>query len=286
MKHAHFLALFVFTVLYGCSSSKPTAPTKPAEPLWFKTAMEKSQSFSDYHNLPVPDSVRQRSLTISLKGGVQEPLAVGDVLELAFYSKKLSSKDSEVLADALSALLQGIEAGKRSPESAEYIARLNETYATLAVSLARRADSLALAVHNAINGLDEAYRKKLQAVMTADARTSVFFAGNYEKIKRLLPIELELAQFALEEYRRSSERLRLVGLSDEAVLKSRQKFLTDIRGLASFRTIGLESTLAQFNARANEDASRSWYVEAANHYNTLLRLSKENLVQLQKIDAE
>ncbi|MFQ3599631.1 MAG: hypothetical protein SNJ55_13220 [Chloroherpetonaceae bacterium] len=286
MKHAHFLALFIFIVLYGCGSSKPTAPTKPAEPQWFKTAMEKSQSFYDYYNLPIPDSVRQRSLTISLKAGVEEQLAVGDVLELAFYSKKLSSKDSEVLADALSATMQGIEAGKRSPESTEYVARLNTTYAALAVSLARRADSLALAIHNTINALDEAYRKKLQAVMTADARTSVFFAGNYEKIKRLLPIELELARFALEEYRRSSERLRLVGMSDEAVLKSRQKFLTDIRGLASFRTIGFESALAQFNARANEDASRSWYAEAANHYGTLLRLSKENLVQLQKIDAE
>ncbi len=286
MKHAHFLALLVFTMLYGCGSSKPTTLTKPAEPQWFKTAMEKSQSFYDYHALPAPDTLRARTLTISLKSGVQEQLAVGDVLELAFYSKKLTSKDSEVLADALSASLQGIEAAKRSPESAEYVARLNVTYAALAVSLARRADSLALAIHNTINALDEAYRKKLQAVMTADARTSVFFAGNYEKIKRLLPIELELAQFALEEYRRSSERLRLVGLSDEAVLKSRQKFLTDVRGLASLRTITLESALAEFNARANEDASRSWYAEAVNHYGTLLRLSKENLVQLQKIDAE
>jgi hypothetical protein len=48
----------------------------------------------------------------------------------------------------------------------------------------------------------------------------------------------------------------------------------------------LENALAQFNAQIKEDASRTWYVEAANHYGTLLRLSKENLVQLQKIDAE
>lgn len=285
MKHTHFLALLVFTMLYGCGGSKPTAPAKSAEPEWFKAAMEKSQLFYDYHNLSAPDTLRERTLTISLKGGVQEPLAVGDVLELAFYAKKLSSKDSKVLGDALSASLQGIQASQSAPETAEYVARLKATYAALAVSLARRADSLALAIHNTINALDEAYRKKLQAVMMADTRTSVFFAGNYEKIKRLLPIELELAQFALEEYRRSAERLRLIGLSDEAVLKSRQKLLTDIRGLASMRAIGLENALAQFNAHANEDASRSWYAEAVNHYSTLLRLSKENLVKLQKIDA-
>ncbi|MFN3562050.1 MAG: hypothetical protein ACK4XY_10955 [Chloroherpetonaceae bacterium] len=285
MKQIHFLALLVFTMLYGCGSSRPTAPTKPAEPQWFKTAMEQSQSFYDYHNLPAPDSLRTRTLMISLKGGVQEPLEVGDVLALAFQSKKLSMKDSEVLANALSASLQGIEAGKRTPESAEYVARLNTTYATLATSLARRADSLALATHRQINALDEAYRKTLQSVMTADTRTSVFFAGNYEKIKRLLPIELELAQFALEEYRRCSERLRLVGQSDESVAKSRQKFLTDIRTLMTNRALNWENAYAQLNAKANEDASRTWYVEAANHYGTLLRLSKENLAQLQKIDS-
>ncbi len=286
MKHARFLALLLFSTLYGCGGSKPTAPIKSAEPQWFKTAAQKSQSFYEYHNLRAPDSLRQRALTISLKGGVQEPLDIGDVLELAFYAKKLSLKDSEVLADALSASLQGIQAGRLSPETSEYASRLNATYATLAVSLARRADSLALATHRQIDALDDAYRKKLQAVMMADARTAVFFAGNYEKIKRLLPIELELAQFALQEYRRSAERLRLVGMSDDAVLKSRQKFLSDIRGLASFRVIGLESALAQFNAKATEDASRSWYAEAANHYGTLLRLSKETLAQLQTIDSE
>jgi hypothetical protein len=47
----------------------------------------------------------------------------------------------------------------------------------------------------------------------------------------------------------------------------------------------MEAALAQFNARAKEDASRSWYVEAANHYDTLLRLSKETLAQLQQLDA-
>lgn len=286
MKYAHFLILLAFTILYGCGGSKPTAPMKSAEPQWFKVAMEKSQSFYDYHNLSASDTLRSRTLAITLKGGVQEPLPIGDVLELAFYSRKLSSKDSEVLADALSALLQGIEAGKRTPETSEYVERLRTTYASLSVSLARRADSLALAVHTTINTLDEAYRKKLQAVMTADTRTSVFFAGNYEKIKRLLPIELELAQFALEEYRRCSERLRLLGISDEAVLKSRQKFLTDIRGSASFRTIGLETALAQFNSEVKATPSRSWYVEAANHYGTLLRLSKENLAQLQKLGEE
>ncbi len=286
MKHTHFLALLLFTMLYGCGSSKPTAPTKPAEPQWFKTAMEKSQSFYDYHNLPAPDTLRTRTLMISLKGGVQEPLEVGDVLALAFQSKKLSMKDSEVLASALSASLQGIEAGKRTPETAEYVARLNTTYATLAVSLARRADSLALATHRQINALDEAYRKTLQSVMTADTRTSVFFAGNYEKIKRLLPIELELTQFALEEYRRCSERLRLVGQSDESVVKSRQQFLANIRTLMTNRALNWENAYVQLNAKANEDASRTWYVEAANHYGTLLRLSKENLAQLQKLDAE
>jgi hypothetical protein len=286
MKYVHLLALLVFTMLYGCSSSKPTASTKPAEPQWFKTAMEKSQLFYDYHNLPTPDTLRTRTLMISLKGGVQEPLEVGDVLALAFQSKKLSMKDSEVLASALSASLQGIEAGKHTPQSAEYVARLNTTYAMLATSLARRADSLALATHRQINALDEAYRKTLQAVMTADTRTSIFFAGNYEKIKRLLPIELELAQFALEEYRRCSERLRLVGQSDESVIKLRQKFFSDIRMLMTNRTLNWENAYAQLNAKANEDASGTWYVEAANHYSTLLRLSKENLAQLQKLDAQ
>lgn len=286
MKHTHFLALLLFTMLYGCGSSNPTAPTKPAEPQWFKTAMEKSQSFYDYHNLPAPDTLRARTLMISLKGGIQEPLEVGDVLALAFQSKKLSMKDSEVLASALSASLQGIEAGKRTPETADYVARLNTTYAMLATSLARRADSLALATHRQINALDSAYRKTLQAVMTADTRTSVFFAGNYEKIKRLLPIELELTQFALEEYRRCSERLRLVGQSDESVVKSRQQFLANIRTLMTNRALNWENAYVQLNAKANEDASRTWYVEAANHYDTLLRLSKENLAQLQKLDAE
>ncbi len=286
MKHTHFLALLLFTMLYGCGSSKPTAPTKPAEPQWFKTAMEKSQSFYDYHNLPAPDTLRTRTLMISLKGGVQEPLEVGDVLALAFQSKKLSMKDSEVLASALSASLQGIEAGKRTPETVEYVARLNTTYAMLATSLARRADSLALATHRQINALDEAYRKTLQSLITADTRTSVFFAGNYEKIKRLLPIELELTQFALEEYRRCSERLRLVGQSDESVVKSRQQFLANIRTLMTNRALNWENAYVQLNAKANEDASRTWYVEAANHYGTLLRLSKENLAQLQKLDAE
>ena len=286
MKHTHFLALLLFTMLYGCGSSKPTVPTKPAEPQWFKTAMEKSQSFYDYHNLPAPDTLRTRTLMISLKGGIQESLEVGDVLALAFQSKKLSMKDSEVLASALSASLQGIEAGKRTPETVEYVARLNTTYAMLATSLARRADSLALATHRQINALDEAYRKTLQSVMTADTRTSVFFAGNYEKIKRLLPIELELTQFALEEYRRCSERLRLVGQSDESVVKSRQQFLANIRTLMTNRALNWENAYVQLNAKANEDASRTWYVEAANHYGTLLRLSKENLAQLQKLDAE
>ncbi len=286
MKHTHFLALLLFTMLYGCGSSKPTAPTKPAEPQWFKTAMEKSQSFYDYHNLPAPDTLRTRTLMISLKGGIQESLEVGDVLALAFQSKKLSMKDSEVLASALSASLQGIEAGKRTPETVEYVARLNTTYAMLATSLARRADSLALATHRQINALDEAYRKTLQSLITADTRTSVFFAGNYEKIKRLLPIELELTQFALEEYRRCSERLRLVGQSDESVVKSRQQFLANIRTLMTNRALNWENAYVQLNAKANEDASRTWYVEAANHYGTLLRLSKENLAQLQKLDAE
>lgn len=286
MKHTHFLALLLFTMLYGCGSSKPTVPTKPAEPQWFKTAMEKSQSFYDYHNLPAPDTLRTRTLMISLKGGIQESLEVGDVLALAFQSKKLSMKDSEVLASALSASLQGIEAGKRTPETAEYVARLNTTYAMLATSLARRADSLALATHRQINALDEAYRKTLQSLITADTRTSVFFAGNYEKIKRLLPIELELTQFALEEYRRCSERLRLVGQSDESVVKSRQQFLANIRTLMTNRALNWENAYVQLNAKANEDASRTWYVEAANHYGTLLRLSKENLAQLQKLDAE
>ncbi len=285
MKHAHFLALLVFTMLYGCGGSKPTAPTSSAEPSWFKTAMEKSQSFYAYHTLPVPDSLRERTLTISLKGGIQEQLNVGDVLQLAYLTKKLSLKDSEVLADALSASLQGIEAGKRSPEGAEYASRLNPVYATLAVSLARRADSLALTTHRQIDALDDAYRKTLQAVMTADTRTDVFFASNYEKIKRLLPLELELAQFALEEYRRSAERLRLIGMSDAQVLQSRQNFLKDIRGLMATRTLSMEAALAEFNARAKEDASRSWYVEAANHYDTLLRLSKETLAQLEKLDT-
>ncbi len=285
MKHTHFLVLLVFTTLYGCGGSKPTAPTSSAEPQWFKTAMEKSQSFYAYHNLLAPDSLRERTLTVSLKGGIEEQLNVGDVLELAYYAKKLSLKDSEVLADALSSSLQGIEAGKRSPNEAEYASRLTPIYATLAVSLARRADSLALAIHRQIDVLDDAYRKKLQAVMTADTRTSVFFAGNYEKIKRLLPIELELAQFALEEYRRSAERLKLVGMSNEKVLQSRQNFLKDIRGLMATRTLLIETALAEFNARAKEDASRSWYVEAANHYGTLLRLSKETLAQLEKLDT-
>ncbi len=285
MKHTYFLALLVFTMLYGCGGSKPTEPTKSAEPKWFKTAMENSASFYAYHNLLAPDSLRQRTLTISLKGGVEAQLAVGDVLELAYYAKKLSLKDSEVLANALSSSLQGIEAGKRSPDGAEYASRLNPVYATLAVSLARRADSLALAIHRQIDALDDAYRKKLQAVMTADTRNTVFFAGNYEKIKRLLPLELELAQFALEEYRRSSERLKLVGMSDEKVLQSRQNFLKDIRGLMATRTLSMETALAEFNARAKEDASRSWYVEATNHYDTLLRLSKETLAQLQQLDA-
>lgn len=286
MKHAHFLILLVFTILYGCGGSKPTAPMKPAEPQWFKTAVEQSKRYYDYLHLQAPDSVRERTLTISLKGGIKESLSVGDVLELAFYSKKLSSKDSEVLDAALSSLLQGIEASKYAPEMSEYSLRLKTAYAGLAISLARRADSLALAVDTTINMLDEAYRKKLQAVMTADTRTSVFFAGNYEKIKRLLPIELELAQFALEEYRRCSERLRLLGISDEAVLKSRQKLLTDIRRSASFRTIGFETALAQFNSEAKLTPLRSWYVEATNHYDTLLRLSKENLAQLQKLGEE
>jgi hypothetical protein len=285
MKHAQFLALLVFTMLYGCAGSKPTVPTSSTEPQWFKTAMEKSQSFYAYHNLPVPDSLRERTLTISLKGGIEEQLNVGDVLQLAYHSKKLSLKDSEVLADALSSSLQGIEAGKRTPDAADYRTRLNTVYATLAVSLARRADSLTLATHRQIDALDEAYRKKLQAVTTADTRTAVFFAGNYEKIKRLLPIELDLARFALEEYCRSSERLKLIGMSDETLLQSRQKFLNDIRGLMATRTISMETALAQFNARANEDASRSWYVEAANHYGTLLRLSKETLAQLEKLDT-
>jgi hypothetical protein len=278
MKHTYFLALLVFAMLYGCGGSKPTAPISSAEPQWFKTAMENSASFYAYHNLPAPDSLRERTLTISLKGGIQEQLNVGDVLELAYYAKKLSLKDSEVLASALSSSLQGIEAGKHSPNGAEYASRLNTVYATLAVSLARRADSLALAIHRQIDALDDAYRKKLQAVMTADTRTAVFFAGNYEKIKRLLPLELELAQFALEEYRRSAERLKTrIGMSDETVLQSRQNFLKDIRGLMATRTLSMEAALAEFNARAKEDASRSWYVEAANHYDTLLRLSKETL---------
>jgi len=285
MKHTYFLALLVFAMLYGCGGSKPTAPTSSAEPQWFKTAMENSASFYAYHNLLAPDSLRQRTLTISLKGGIEEQLNVGDVLELAYYAKKLSLKDSEVLASALSSSLQGIEAGKRSPDGAEYASRLNPVYATLAVSLARRADSLALAIHRQIDALDDAYRKKLQAVMTADTRTAVFFAGNYEKIKRLLPLELELAQFALEEYRRSAERLRLIGMSEEKVLQSRQKFLNDVRGLMATRTLSMEAALAEFNARAREDASRSWYVEAANHYDTLLRLSKETLAQLEKLDT-
>lgn len=284
MRHTYLLTLLVFTLLYGCSSSKPTALMQSPEPQWFKTAMEKSQAFYHYHNLPAPDSVRQRRLTISLKEGIEEQLAVGDILELAFYSKKLSLKDSEQLADALSALLQGIEACKRSPDSAQYITRLRDTYAALAVSLAHRADSLVLLIHKTINALDEAYRQHLQTLTKADARTSIFFAGNYEKIKRLLAIELELIQFALEEYRRGSERLRLVGLSDETITVSRQKFLIDARKMLSRRMISLENALAQFNAQVKETSLRSLYVEATHHYNTLLRLSKENFTQLQTFD--
>ncbi len=285
MTLAFSLALVIAT-LYGCGGSKPAALTQPLEPQWFRTAIEKSTSFYAYHNLPAPDSLRQRTLTISLKSGIQEQLDVGDVLELAYYSKKLLRNDSEMLADALSSSLQGIQAGQFSPELSEYSLRLRPVYAGLAMSLAHRADSLALATHRQIDSLDKAYRTALQTVSSADTRTAIFFAGHYEKMKRLLSIELELAEFALKEYKRSAERLRLIGMSDEQVLQSRQKFLRDVAESMVTRMRSLETALADFRARAHAAPSSSWYADAVNHYDTLLRLSTDALAQLEKLDAQ
>lgn len=252
------------------------------EPVWFKTAKEKTQSFYAYHNLPMPDSLKRKSVAIALKGGVQETVEIGDIAELVFHAKKLASKDSEVLAEALSATMQGIQAANLSPDQSDYANRLKADYAMLAMSLARRADSLALAVHDQINALDAEYRKRLDATTTADARALVFFAGNYEKMKRLLGIELDLAQFALDEYRRASDRLKIVGIANESAAKARAAFLNNLRGLMTSRSNRLESALAQFVKKANEDATKNWRVDAERHYETLARLANENLAKIKE----
>lgn len=278
MKHHSLLLPLVVATLLGCAGSKPSAPVASLEPAWLKTATEKTQAFYAYLNLPMPDSLKRKTIVVALKGGVQESIEIGEVMELAFYAKKLATKDAEVFADALSASLQAIQAARFSPAQADLADRLKADYATLALSFARRADSLALAVHDQINAVDADYRRRLSASMESVA----FFAGAYEKIKRLLGIELELAQLALDEYQRASEHLKLAGLNDEAARLARNAFLSKLRGLMSDRLAGLQTAQAQFVKKNNEDASNPRYRDAENHYGTLIRLASETLSKLKE----
>jgi hypothetical protein len=286
MKPAQLALLLVFTALYGCGGSKPTMVSSPNPPLWFASATNKAQIYYDYQNAPIADSLKKKSVEIALKNGAKETIDLSDVVQTIYYARKLKLKEQPLLADAISQLIQGLQAGKNSSEYNDYFQKLNSELPRLALSLALRADSITLAVHQQINRLDAQYRQALPTTVSYQTSEIVFFTTLYEKMRQLIALEQEILFLALSEYQIAAERLKAAGLSNEEARARREKFFKDIRSLIALRGAGIETLLNGFNQVIQQDRSKAWYLEAVNHYQTLKRLSEETLAKLKSEDLK